>query len=55
GDLVGLLVYFELMQLLLDEASESRDLSRWLDRVIEEQPASKASTPLVVGVLAFAA
>lgn len=55
GDLVGLLVYFELMQILLDEASESQDLSRWLDCVIEGQPASKPSTPLVVSVLVFAA
>lgn len=49
---VGLLLYFELLGLLLDERSGDEDLSKWFDRVIANYPASKLSTPLVIGLVA---
>ncbi|KAG8938072.1 hypothetical protein FRC00_005333 [Tulasnella sp. 408] len=52
NDLAGLLLYFELLELLLDEGSGNRDFGKWFDHVIEKYPASKAATPLVLRLVA---
>ncbi|KAG8911902.1 hypothetical protein FRC00_005623 [Tulasnella sp. 408] len=44
--------YFELLELLLDEKSSSQELSKWLDRVIQQQQPSKVSTLLVISLVA---
>ncbi|KAG8913067.1 hypothetical protein FRC01_004758 [Tulasnella sp. 417] len=49
---VGSLFYFELLELILDEASDNQRFSQWLDRVIERSPPLKVATPLVIWLVA---
>lgn len=49
---VETVLYFELLELLLDEKSGSQELSKWLDRVIQRQQPSKVSTLLVISFVA---
>ncbi|KAG9036311.1 hypothetical protein FS837_001702, partial [Tulasnella sp. UAMH 9824] len=46
-------LYFELLELLLDERSGSEELSKWLDRVIQQQQPSKVSKLLVISLVAY--
>ncbi|KAG8960965.1 hypothetical protein FRC00_013740 [Tulasnella sp. 408] len=46
--------YFELLELILDEKSNNQELSKWLDRVVQKQQPAKASTPLVISLVADA-
>ncbi|KIO21807.1 hypothetical protein M407DRAFT_28620 [Tulasnella calospora MUT 4182] len=50
--LVESLLYFELLQIILDENSDYQQLLEWLDRVIQKQQSSKVSTPLVISLVA---
>lgn len=46
--------YFELLELILDETSGIRELSKWSGRIIQKQQPAKVSTPLVISLVAEA-
>ncbi|KAG8920501.1 hypothetical protein FRC01_000725, partial [Tulasnella sp. 417] len=52
NDLIALQLYFELLQLILDEQSDSQTFSKWLTRVMERQTPREISTPLVICLVA---
>lgn len=49
-----LLPYFELLELILGEESNDQQLSKWLDRVVQNQSSAEVSTPLVISLVAAA-
>ncbi|KAG9043722.1 hypothetical protein FS837_009202 [Tulasnella sp. UAMH 9824] len=49
---VELLLYFDLLELILNEESNDQQLSNWLNGVVQNQSGAEVSTPLVISLVA---